>query len=71
MSTSTMKDYVLGSDEFLINFYDLLERRLATCIPLPTDTSTEESLPEEEPTRSPVTDNSPATSSFTDFDLEG
>jgi hypothetical protein len=28
-----MKDYVLGSDEFLVHFYVLLERRLATCVP--------------------------------------
>jgi hypothetical protein len=30
-STPSMKDYVLGSDEFLVNFYELLERRLTTC----------------------------------------
>jgi exonuclease III len=47
-TTSTMKDYVLGSEEFLISFYDLLGSRLATCIPLPTATPPEEPLPEEE-----------------------
>jgi hypothetical protein len=30
-SIPSMKDYVLGSDEFLVNFYELLERRLTTC----------------------------------------
>ncbi len=29
----SMRDYVLGSDEFLVNFYELLEQRLITCVP--------------------------------------
>jgi hypothetical protein len=29
----SMKDYVLGSDEFLVNFYELLDQRLTTCAP--------------------------------------
>ncbi len=33
VTISSMKDYVLGSDEFLINFYELLGRQLATCVP--------------------------------------
>jgi hypothetical protein len=45
VTTSTMKDYILGSDEFLIGFYDLLEARLGTCDPLPNAT------PQEDPCR--------------------
>jgi hypothetical protein len=33
-----MKDYVRGSKEFLIKYYELLERQLATCIPLNNQT---------------------------------
>ncbi len=29
----SMKDFVLGSDEFLIGFYEILEQRLTTCRP--------------------------------------
>jgi hypothetical protein len=45
----TLKDYVLGSDEFLISFYDLLSTKLATCAPLPTNTPTAEPTPGDEP----------------------
>jgi hypothetical protein len=53
-----MKDYVLGSEEFLISFYVLLESRLATCTPLLTATPSERPLPEEEPLLSPTMDGS-------------
>ena len=62
-STSTMKDHVLGSDEFLISFYDLLESKLDTCIPLPNITHIAETLPEEETAQDPSPDSSFATSS--------
>jgi exonuclease III len=32
-TTPSMKDFVLGSEEFLIGFYELLEQRLASCKP--------------------------------------
>jgi hypothetical protein len=48
-----MKDYILGSEEFLIKFYELLETRLATCDLLPT-TLTEEPHLEEEMIHSPM-----------------
>jgi hypothetical protein len=32
-AVSSMKDFVLGSDEFLIGFYEILEQRLTTCKP--------------------------------------
>jgi hypothetical protein len=31
----SMKDFVLGTEEFLIGFYELLEQRLASCKPQP------------------------------------
>jgi hypothetical protein len=52
-TTSTMKDYILGSEEFLISFYELLENRLATCDPLPTPMTPEEPQPEEGLMQSP------------------
>jgi hypothetical protein len=30
-TTPRMKDYMLGSDEFLVKYYELLEEKLATC----------------------------------------
>jgi exonuclease III len=59
----TMKDYVLGSEEFLIRYYDLLENELRTCLPKsPTPrphipTAQLPPTPEEEnsPTNSPPT----------------
>jgi hypothetical protein len=33
MTVPSMKDFILGSEEFLIRFYDLLERQLETCTP--------------------------------------
>jgi hypothetical protein len=47
-TTPTMKEHVLGSEEFLISFYDLLESRLATCAPLPTSPCPGELPPEDE-----------------------
>ncbi len=36
----TMKDYILGSEEFLIRYYDLLETELESCLPkTPTSVS--------------------------------
>jgi hypothetical protein len=32
----TMKDSVLGSEEFLIRYYDLLQAELQSCLPKPT-----------------------------------
>jgi DNA replication initiation complex subunit (GINS family) len=52
-TATTMKDYILGSEEFLITFYELLENRLATCDPLPIPTISEETQPEEELAQSP------------------
>jgi hypothetical protein len=48
-----MKDHALGSEEFLIGFYDLLKSQLATCTPLPTSP-----CPEELPTRVELSSNS-------------
>jgi hypothetical protein len=31
MTVPSMKDFILGSEEFLIRFYDLLEKQLETC----------------------------------------
>jgi hypothetical protein len=42
-----MKDYVLGSDEFLTCFYDLLKSKLDTCGPLPNTTPPDGLLTEE------------------------
>jgi hypothetical protein len=35
----TMKDYILGSEEFQLQYYDLLENELASCLPPPSTTS--------------------------------
>jgi hypothetical protein len=48
-----MKDYILGSEEFLITFYELLENKLATCDPLPTPTRLEETQLEAELAQTP------------------
>ncbi len=56
-TTATMKDYVLGSDEFLISFYDLLKTKLDTCGSLPDATHPEEP-PSEERRNSPSPTNS-------------
>ena len=63
-TTPTMKDYILGSEEFLIKFYELLETKLATCDPLP-GTLTEESQSEGEMTPS-SSHNSTSSSSTAD-----
>ncbi len=34
-----MKDFVLGSDEFFISFYELLGQRLSTCTPTPVNSA--------------------------------
>jgi hypothetical protein len=34
----TMKDYILGSEEFQLQYYDLLENELASCLPIPPPT---------------------------------
>jgi hypothetical protein len=52
-TVTTMKDYILGSEEFLITFYELLENKLATCDPLPTPTRLEETQLEVELAQSP------------------
>ncbi len=56
-TTPTMKDYILGSEEFLIKFYELLETKLDTCDPLPVSTAQEPPMTEER-TRSPVNSSS-------------
>jgi hypothetical protein len=71
ITTSTMKDYVLGSEEFLISLYDLLESRLATCDPLPTAAPPEGPLPEEEPMISPTMGGSSNPSSSTGSGSQG
>jgi hypothetical protein len=60
-----MKDYVLGSEEFLISFYDLLESRLAMCALLPTTTCPGGPPPEDELMLSPTMNGSSTPSSPT------
>ncbi len=47
----SMKDFVLGSDEFLIGFYEILEQRLTTCRPQIEHTNMETQEPMSPPTR--------------------
>jgi exonuclease III len=66
----TMKDYILGSEEFLIRYYDLLEAEIQTCQPkisrlnaTPTPLDSSSAATEEAPNpatpHSSITTNSP------------
>jgi hypothetical protein len=39
-TNATMKDYILGSEEFLLQYYDLLETELSSCLPIQTNAGT-------------------------------
>jgi hypothetical protein len=62
----TMKDYILGSEEFLIRYYDLLEAELGFCLPrsptpVPLPSQLEPNSPHGEEGNSPP--NSPTSAS--------
>jgi hypothetical protein len=63
-TTPTMKDYILGSEEFLIKFYELLETKLETCDPLPNMMAQEHPMPEDR-TLSPSNNSSPSSQDST------
>jgi hypothetical protein len=55
----TMRDYILGSEEFLIRYYDLLETELQSCqpkapVPTATPTRSNSNPPTDDEAQSPI-----------------